>query len=212
MGCLEQAGVFLGEVSRRNPFNVKGNQESGRVVALHDRVLKANGGSWDRPPGEVKWTDEFRAERDRIIADYAGQAECWGFKDPRALLVIDGWLEVLPASSFVGTFRHPVAVAQSLYGRGQWPLERAVELWLQYNRILRRLVEAHGVPLVSFDLPPKQYQAKVDELSRRLKLPTLRGPVDFFEDGLRKKLELPEGHGLPAEVEELYEWLNGAAL
>jgi len=43
----------------------------------------------------------------------------WGFKDPRTLLTLDGWLEALPEVSLAATFRHPLSVAGSLQERKQ---------------------------------------------------------------------------------------------
>src|SRR6266446_4453200 len=132
VGLLEQAGVFLGEVSRKNPSNLKGNGENPRIMALHEELLRINGGSWDAPPETVVWPRELKTRRDGIIGDYRG-APLWGFKDPRTLLALDGWLEALPGLQFVGIFRHPLSVAESLERRNGFSLEKGLRLWSAYN-------------------------------------------------------------------------------
>src|SRR5439155_23365882 len=109
-------GVFLGEVSRKNPHNLKGNHESARIMELHEDLLRANGGRWDDPPLHVRWSARHEALRDEIIQGYAG-AGLWGFKDPRTLLTLEGWLKALPDLVRLGIFRHPRLVAQSLQAR-----------------------------------------------------------------------------------------------
>src|SRR5262245_58332517 len=132
VGLLEQAGVFLGDVSRKNRWNVKGNGENYRIMALHDELLKVNGGTWDSPPAAVVWPDDLKLQRDEIIASYA-TSPLWGFKDPLTLLTLDSWIEALPGLELVGIFRHPVAVAESLRRRNAFSIERGLDLWTTYN-------------------------------------------------------------------------------
>jgi len=88
-GTLEEAGVFLGPISRKNDYNPKGNYENSKIMALHDDLLLTNGGSWDSPPRHVIWSERHKTIRDEIISDYEGTA-CWGFKDPRTLFSLEG--------------------------------------------------------------------------------------------------------------------------
>src|SRR5215472_16677028 len=116
-GLLEDAGVYLGGVSKKNPHNLKGNQENLKVMHLHNEVLAGNDGSWDRPPaGAARWSDAQRALLREIVKEYAGHGR-WAFKDPRTLFTLPAWQELLPDLAYIGTFRHPGAVAQSLHRR-----------------------------------------------------------------------------------------------
>ena len=94
-GCLEDAGVVLGEVGASNKNNLKGNRESKKIISLHKDLLKTNGGRWDDPPETLLWKAKHKRTRDGIIADFA-KFPVWGFKDPRAILALDGWSEALP--------------------------------------------------------------------------------------------------------------------
>jgi hypothetical protein len=203
-GSLEEAGVYLGEVQRMNPYNLKGNCEHLKIMDLHDDLFAENGGSWDNPPLNVIWSEKHKTQRDAIISEYAA-VPLWGFKDPRALFALDGWQEALPGMSLVGTFRHPLAVSRSLERRNMFTLEKGFQVWSAYNR---RLLECHDrqpFPIISFDLPEETYRQKLVSLLPRLGLPVPPDKFEFFEADLRhgEQEELP----LPAEIQSLYDRL-----
>ena len=212
-GALEQAGVFLGEVFTKNPFNARGNRESARVMALHEGLLADHGCAWDAPPpaGEtLPWSSNRRAERDGITALFADRP-VWGFKDPRTLLCLPGWREALPGLETVGTFRHPLAVAGSLAHRNGLPRERALELWRNYNARLLAEHRATGAPLVCFDVDEVEFRGALGRLGQRLGLGSDLGTTGFFTDELRHHRP-GEGAPLPAEVADLYTGLRAAAV
>lgn len=179
-GSLQQAGLSLGEHSTWNPFNQKGNRENTEITALHDAVLQANGGSWDNPPTTTHWSPAHRQQAATILANHAQDA-IWGFKDPRTLLTLQGWLDLGIAPAFIGIFRSPWAVAHSLAQRSpdQMSVARGLELWYDYNARLLALHNARPFPLLCFDWEESVLHAA---LSRALpplglNLPALR---DWF--------------------------------
>jgi hypothetical protein len=211
-GSLQAAGVFLGDedliVSRR--WNPKGYLESRVLSRLHEGLLHDNGGDWKHPPDSITWSPEARAERDRFIRSRSTR-EVWGFKDPRSVLLIDGWLEALPDLLMVATVRHPLAVAHSLARRqrrstpAQW-----LDLWLAYNRPLLALQREHGFPLIDFDLPAPAYQARLASLVRELGLGAQRPGPAFFEPSLRTA-SADAAMAVPPEVEQVYQELTAIA-
>ena len=187
-GTLERAGVFLGEVARQNLYNAKGNRESDAIRAVNGLVLRDNGGDWNRPPTTtpVIWRDERRTMRDAIVQSYNGQP-VWGFKDPRVLLTLDGWLEALPHLEFVGVVRHPLAVARSLRDRPNGPpLAQGIRLWRIYNqRLLARWRQA-SFPIVSFDANTEDLEASLLKVTEILNLvPADRRADPFFDPALK---------------------------
>ncbi len=185
-GCLEQRGLYLGEVSQKNPFNPKGNRENSRVMELNNLVLAASGGRWDSPPEEMIWTNDLASERDALVASLKQSGtQHWGFKDPRTLLTLPFWEEVIPEISFVGTFRHPAAVAKSLNARSGMPLEQGLTLWRKYNRRLLALWARNPFPTVSFDAPPAEYIVAIDRAAAVLGLGDPPSSGVFFEESLR---------------------------
>ena len=83
-------GVQLGDGLLGPAFdNPKGFFESREVVALHDRLLAENGGSWDRPP-EIKRGRVDACKAMTEIIDALPGPVC-AVKDPRASLFVDLW-------------------------------------------------------------------------------------------------------------------------
>jgi hypothetical protein len=211
VGSLEAAGLPLGDVRTDGGVsNEKGHHEPGELISLHDDVLITSGGAWHLPPATVAWTPAQRERRDAFIATRAGQP-LWGWKEPRTLLVIEGWLEALPQLELVGTFRHPTVVARSLQRRhgsetaGMW-----LDLWLAYNTVLLKLADERGVVLIDFDLPAAEYQARLRAIVTQLRLPG--GGGDFFDASLRTSQKgAPGDAGLPADVRAAYDRLRRLA-
>jgi len=208
-GSLEQAGLYLGEVNRKAPHNAKGNRESRTIMDLNDLVLEANGGAWDVPlSAPAIWSQAQRDIRDNILADYPVD-RVWGFKDPRTLFTLDGWLEALPVARFVGTFRHPVPVAQSLTRRSKaYSADDGLRIWMAYNRRLLQLHEQLNFPLICFDWPMPRYLAALTRLCEQLHLQPPPNGFDFFETELRHNTspeDLPESLEARALYTELLE-------
>ncbi|WP_349556772.1 sulfotransferase [Marinobacter sp. NFXS9] len=229
-GSLQQAGLVLGDVHTANPFNRKGNREHPELMALHESLLQANGGSWHNPPGSVEWTEPFISQQEAFCRRFAG-VESWGFKDPRALIALEGWLSLFPDAKLVGTVRHPLAVARSLHSRDPAlnTLEGYMQLWATYNRRLLAYWRDRQFPLVDFDEPDDEYLASVGRLMETLRLRegmlarvrrqgvfgAVKGSLGrrtepFFDPALRS--QRVEGLGaLPPDIAELYMALKGAA-
>ena len=204
-GTLESWGVFLGDVWRKNAHNTKGSRESRSIMALHDAVLTANGGSWFEPPAEVHWDRAQRSQLRALIDGFSGHA-CWGFKDPRTLLALDGWLEELPSLEFIGIFRHPMAVAASLHKRDPelFPdLERGLKLWAAYNERLLAFHARRRFPVLCFDARAEDFSRQLDKVREQLGFPAPAAAESFFDDGLRHQ-HAEEASVLPAEVSDVW--------
>ena len=210
-GLLADAGVFLGDVSKQNPYNPKGNHENPRIMRLHDEVLAANAGRWDDPPrGEITWSPAHKASLRAILAEYQDQP-LWAFKDPRTLFTLSAWQEMIPGMRYIATFRHPSAVAQSLHRRGRMPPDRAYGLWLRYNQRLLQLHAALGFDMLCFDLEPSFYLRAVSGAFLRLGLDNCDNRLGFFEETLRNTVTDPMFNELPPEVIRTYDQLRDVA-
>ena len=99
-GTLQEAGLSLGDCHTWNKHNEKGNRENQQFVDLHDAILAANSAAWDNPPTKVVWGSEHVAEARRLLEAHAGEPT-FGFKDPRALLVLDGWKQLEPIQTSI---------------------------------------------------------------------------------------------------------------
>jgi len=186
-GSLEEGGLELGTVDRVPHTNPKGNHENLKIMRLNNAVLEANGAAWDRPTEQkCVWSKEHCDWRDKLIASYP-KDRLWGFKDPRTLLVLEGWLDGLPEARLVASFRHPIAVAQSLHRRNQLPISDGIALWESYNKKLLNVLETHPeIPIVCFDVSTEEYDSALQQVFSYLGLPIPQTRLGFFEPNLRR--------------------------
>lgn len=205
-GCLQDLGLHLGEVNTAAPHNKKGNRENPRFWPVHDAVLARVGASWDDPPSQpVAWTAGEIASLKEVLADYEVAPLPWGFKDPRATVLLDGWFEVVPQLRLVASIRHPVAVAGSLAARNGFDRERALHLWSAYNRAVLRWRELTGLPIIDYNAA--DYEKRVRAIAGELDLDTT-APMPFRADELNhQRIDEPA----PDAVVDLWRALQEAA-
>jgi hypothetical protein len=205
-GSLQKFGLELGKHHEWNPHNRKGNRENQDIVDLHDAVLASNNGSWDHPPPRATWQPAQIARAEELLASYA-DSPCWGFKDPRALLLIAQWQKMVPDMQYIGIYRHPMAVATSLKKRGHLPIEDGLELWRQYNKRLLQEHKSHPFPLLCFDWDEQLLQEKLGRAARQLGLSDNSQESPFYESDLRHH-NFSDLDGLPWRVRRLYRQLQ----
>ena len=206
-GTLQESGLVLGDVVTVAPHNRKGNRESLPIRALHDDLMQRAGGDWDRPPQQVSWQPVHTALRDAVIASHLGDS-FWGFKDPRTLFCLEGWLDVLPNLQMVAIVRHPEAVARSLQARNGMALADGLELWRLYNaRLLSWLERRPGMPLLHFADDLDRFRVDVVSLMTTLALPRRLKPdaLRFPDAALQHQRSSQEP--LPPPVDALYQQL-----
>ncbi|MGJ8668071.1 MAG: sulfotransferase [Oceanococcus sp.] len=203
-GCLEEAGLFLGEVNTKAPANARGNRENRQIMDLHDEVLAHHSCSWDAPPDKVLvWTVQQKIRLQELIASYPAQ-QCWGFKDPRSVLLLDQWIALIPNLRLVGSLRHPANVAASLRRRNKFSWQQGYALWLAYNQHLYACLQKRPFTLINFDQEPAGYRDAVGQIVADLELQIPTAGLKFFSQKLRN--ELPDSYPeLPDEVASLYQ-------
>lgn len=209
-GSLQQAGLYLAKHHSWNPHNRKGNRENPDVMALHESILAANNGAWDAPPENMRWPEQSIEIAKQLIAANAEQQR-WGFKDPRTLLMLDGWQPLLDEIEYVGIFRHPYAVAESLYKRGGMPQQQALGLWKHYNTKLLEQYQQSRFPLICFDWSEHKLNNAFSVVSKHLNLAQIQQHKDdaiFFDADLRHNQARADME-LPEFVADLYEQLTG---
>jgi hypothetical protein len=187
-GTLQQSGLFLGTVYEQNPFNKKGNRENARIMNLNNSLLSYNNGSWNNPPENILWNDKLIEERNLIYNDFVNQEKkVWGFKDPRTIITLPFWIDIIKNPKFVASFRNPESVAKSLLRRDNMPKEQALSLWKLYNKKLLDLYERNQFPVISFDISKQEYIQRVNKIADRFKLPLKINDQSnvFFEESLR---------------------------
>ncbi|MCH9698438.1 MAG: sulfotransferase family protein [Gammaproteobacteria bacterium] len=212
-GSLQQAGLYLAKHHSWNPHNRKGNRENPDVMALHEDILAANNGAWDTPPRQPEWSDQHLNMARALIESNAGKQR-WGFKDPRTLLVLAGWRSLLDSIEFVGIFRHPVAVAESLHARGGMTRTHAFQLWEAYNSKLLAEYRQSPFPVLCFDWTEQELEKALVNVCRQLKLSRpvhLHHEQAFFDSGLRHN-HVTDSDDVPKPLVELYFELSDIAM
>jgi hypothetical protein len=209
VGSLQQRGLFLGRHSTWNKHNLRGNRENAKVSVLNEQVLMHSGGSWSSPPAVVDWTPGHLERARTILAKYADKP-LWGFKDPRTLLTLEGWLRLVPDLELVGVFRDPARVARSLAERPSLPVEDPIGLWRTYNTRLLELQRSRPFPLLCFDDEPDVLAQKLDRIAESLGLHEPTDEEPFFTVDLRRPDSVAVE--LPDDVRLLYDELRALAL
>lgn len=209
-GSMQDSGLFLGECHTWNKHNEKGNRENQKFVDLHDAILEANGGAWDIPPARIVWSDEHVARAMALLAAHAGEPN-FGFKDPRALLVLDGWKALCPSIEFIGIYRHPNAVAKSLEKRSNKAREESLKLWYIYNSVMYREFRRNPFPILCFDDEEEVLDEKMSRAASEMGFVNSNTEEKFYTAELKHN-DASGGLGLPWKVGRLYKKLRKAGL
>jgi hypothetical protein len=221
-GSLQQGGLFLGKHHTWNEYNRKGNRENQDVVNVNEAVFKTNGMTWKKPlPAKAlasserfipTWEQQHKERVLEILAEYADKP-LWGFKDPRTLMVLDGWRALVPDMEFVGIYRHPMAVAQSLASRPAMPvsIEEGLGMWYMYNSELLRAYQKKSFPILCFDWSEERFHHALEILHAQLAFAPV--PVDerFYTQELHKQ-SADMNADLPSHIRVLYEQLEQIAM
>lgn len=207
-GALERCGMYLGKVSRKGKYNKKGNHEKKEIFYIHDQILALNKGSWQNPPSNQILVHDYHHHMLQEIVNNLRKKDKCGLKDPRTLLLIDSWKKILYTNyQLIGTFRHPMAVAQSLKHRNNMSIEKGLELWQIYNKELVKTHKQESFPLIHYDLSNMVlYLNKITTIAKAIGLKPNYLKMRFF---ISKKLE---HHSLgiddvPNSCKDIYSYL-----
>lgn len=206
-GCLQQGGVFLGEVIESAPHNKKGNREKKEIMSLNESVLEYSGGSWDSPPDKVIWNNEHELERERIMNVLFSKHQLCGFKDPRTVITLPFWQE--KNIKYIASYRHPLLVAASLNARNnKISISDGLLLWKAYNTKLLSYWKKHQFPLLSFNVDKEKYLLDLEKSFGYLNIDKNRiKHINFFDTSLKNQKNTIS-HDIPEDVMFLYEKMN----
>lgn len=208
-GTLLEAGLHLGSVlDNKFTLNPKGLQEAPSILYMHENLLGENGGSWHEPPEKIEWFPLHKAVRDLFIESRAGN-KIWGFKDPRTLLVLEGWLQVLPNAKCVGIFRHPAEVALSIQSRNSFDLGKCFDIWTTYNQKLLDFQREREFPILEFTSDQSRMAESLSVAVQRLGLNAATEQT-FFDKNL-KNHNTPQVQ-VPTAAKQVYDALREQAL
>jgi glycosyltransferase involved in cell wall biosynthesis len=157
-GLLARLGVDMGtDLVPADRANPRGYFEDRDVVRFHRRAFAERLPPSDSGHADWGWTpdasvaprdlDRWQADARGLVARRAATGRRWGFKDPRATIVLDFWHPLLPAPAYVGVYRDPTRVADSMQRLGAEVFLRnpgyAWKIWRLYNERLLDFVRRH---------------------------------------------------------------------
>jgi hypothetical protein len=123
--AMQASGVFMGErlygAGRGNPF---GHFEDEDFLQFHVDLLNEINyeglhkyGLATLPPQEIPISEE-KTQRALKLIERRNPYKLWGFKDPRAVLFLDFWKQLMPDIKVICLYRHPLEICISLFSRG----------------------------------------------------------------------------------------------
>jgi len=189
--------------------NVRGHWENKQIFSLTEKTLDYNKGTWDDPPERVIIDHEIADEVKIVTTELNSTPFIGGFKDPRTLLCYESWEPHLPKNHiFVGIFRHPLKVAESLKKRNGLSYEQSVELWKIYNDNLSRFLGKFGGFLINFDWPKEKLIEQIKQIIKKLGLSENVDLEEWYSGGLiNSDKSFNQEYPLPEGVNSLYSQL-----
>jgi len=147
---LAGSGIDLGQrLLGAGRGNVRGHFEDLDFQELQGLALRGLGlgeAGYTRQPG-IRLPPLVRGRAERLVAERMAAGRPWGWKDPRTVLFLEDWNELLPAAVHIVVFRRPWEVVDSLFRRGDEAFavnpSFAIDVWLHYNRSLLNFVRRH---------------------------------------------------------------------
>lgn len=133
--------LYYGGLRKAHP---KGMWEDKDFFTMNRRILRHAGGDWDDPPSEksiLKVGKKFNHKIKRLMDKRNALGVSWGWKDPRTALTVKCYLPYIINPHFIAVFRKPLEVAKSMEKVNKIPIEKGIELTLEYNRRIRSFLE-----------------------------------------------------------------------
>jgi hypothetical protein len=156
---LGAAGIHLGDdLMPAAASNPRGHFEDLEFYELHRRILAANGLSTDGFTCQdvIDVPAALRAEAVELVHRRRTAGRAWGWKDPRTILLLDFWAELVPEARWLFVVRPPEDVVDSLFRRGDSAFvfhpRHALDVWVTYNRRILEFVERHPARTLVADL------------------------------------------------------------
>lgn len=140
---LAASGIHLGSrLLGPGLGNPRGHFEDLDFQELQGRGLEAWGireaGFTCQPA--IRFPAGLRGRAEALAAERRAAGRPWGWKDPRTVLFLEDWNEILPAAFHVVVFRRPWEVVDSLFRRGDGVFAMnppfAIAVWLHANTLL----------------------------------------------------------------------------
>lgn len=142
---LERLGIQMGtDAYGKTAYNPTGHFEDRAVVELNISLLKAAGGSWQRPPSPeriVEVSEDFAGAMQALTSELKKGA---GFKDPRTSLTVEAWHQHLTNPHYIVCIRSEREIAESLRKRNGMPIQEGIALTRKYVSAIEGFLRNHS--------------------------------------------------------------------
>jgi len=129
-------------------------------LSINDLILSRLDGAWNNVPKKLQpnWTlqielDDLRQKAQDLIASFPAEKD-WLWKDPRTMLTIAFWQELIPNLQPIWVVRHPQEVALSLASRTystHMPYREALNLWKNYYEVAFQTVSPENHFIIAYE-------------------------------------------------------------
>jgi len=211
--CLNVSGVYLGKnlmsYDGLSQWNAKGNWENRDFFNLSEQLLKQNNGSWDNIPSKIICPPDLKTKFKRVIQKIQEDSHLSsGLKDPRTIIILDSIIDIFPENNlFVGIFRHPLKVAQSLKTRNGFDYEKSLDLWQIHNVKLLQYLEKYNGFLFSFDWSKEKMIKELGKFLKKTGLISTDLDSIYSSELLQSDSSYAIDYKIPADIQETYEKL-----
>jgi GT2 family glycosyltransferase/2-polyprenyl-3-methyl-5-hydroxy-6-metoxy-1,4-benzoquinol methylase len=141
---LQSVGVNIGKRLVGSDYgNIRGHFENIDFVNFHKKVLQENGlddlGCVTQDCIQIQ--EHHLQQAKNLIETHQDFEHPWGWKDPRTVLFLDLWYQLIPGAKFIFVYRSPWEVVDSLYRRATDSAilnqpELAIKTWQFYHHKL----------------------------------------------------------------------------
>lgn len=188
-GLLCKMSINMGPHFKSGIENLKGYFEDRDFVKLNSTILKQAGGSWRYPPKQkdlMQIIHQNKTKFSNIIKNKNNNK--WGWKDPRTILTIDGYMNFLPKNDtkFIIVYRNPLTVAHSLSKKKKHSVDirNGLNLTSYYNRKIDDFIssyEDYDMLFLAYESLLKNKRGNIDSISDFVNEKTDESIYDFVD-------------------------------
>ena len=117
---MHEAGISMGDaLLEESPTNAKGYYEDKEFLQFHRDLLAAGGQSHLVTQAEQlpKANEYFTKRAEYLVRLKSDLHEQWGWKDPRTVLFLPFWQQLIPQAAYLVVYRHYIQTVDSLLRR-----------------------------------------------------------------------------------------------
>ncbi len=151
-------GAYMGEeLMKANEFNEDGYWENKHLQEINESILESSGGAWFSPPDHIdidKLVTEFGHIAYQLVDEMDRKNKVWCWKEPRMVVLLDFWKRILEGRNitYIISYRHPKAVAESLLRRDNMPKSISLLLWeYSIKEIIRQVNKSDRYLFVEYE-------------------------------------------------------------